>query len=816
MTTVLDDIAPVALDDPMPADRPLNAPDRRVIGLAVRCWLAAHWHVLALLGLTALGAWMRFFHIGHPALWGDEGMVFGRAAAGYQDLLDRLQLDGFAPLHYSLYWWIGQGMPVCPDFVFLGIHFHAFSLHHGPLLMTPLVMRFVPAISGTLMIPAVYFLARQMFRPSVALLSAALACCSAYMMVYSRDAKMYMDLWLMVTLHIACFLWWLNTGRRMAWLAWIACGLAATGIHISAATILLIEPVILLTAKQHHWRKFLLTIFGLAVIGAGPLGYYSGFNHFLDRTDEDTGNWDAQSGLNWIADWQGDRDGPALVLHTATSFLYSWEWPKNAFQFEAKGNGTPVIPPVVMTAGTLAFSVLTALLFVGALPWPGRSRDCAAVEGPDPAGAWWRPLLWLSVWIVIPVYAFFYCRSVPDFSAPEDFVLPIFALGQGQWGWTIARMLAIAFLAVLLRPRPVVMAGFAVFAGGALFSLYYLSETPIGASSGAWKFIHNYRLEAARWIMSAALTVLAPLGWYYSGPTVWHRTRKLLQLTAVAAGVLALCYVAWRFWDLKRTDDMKKLGGAWQSDWRRRMIWMPRYMGTVWPAVCVGVAALMMRIPTRALRASAIAVLLSANLVNAGARVLGDSEPPIDRVAADIWDGQVSYEITSPDGPATKKPTKSPPPARHTRTFTEMLGGGGHPGYGSLLDAQGRYYLAVLAEQRPRWWEFRPQPSFRVGEDFMGQFRFLPADPGAIQQEVVSVENTPGRVDRVIVWYRWGFSDPPPLKGPWLDPVLGALGPGWKRANVEDFYIRQHWSWREVGSCRRIEYLRAPLRLPQR
>ena len=52
------------------------------------------------------------------------------------------------------------------------------------------------------------------------------------MLFYSRDAKMYMDAWLFVTLNLACLLWWFRTGKSTAWLCWIACGAAACGLQL--------------------------------------------------------------------------------------------------------------------------------------------------------------------------------------------------------------------------------------------------------------------------------------------------------------------------------------------------------------------------------------------------------------------------------------------------------------------------------------------------------------------------------------------------------------------------------------------------------
>ena len=103
----------------------------------------------ALLVVTILGGALRFIRLSHPPLLFDEAATWTRVVGSFAELLDILRYDGFAPLHYEIYW-------VMARFVRL----------------TPEMMRLVPAISGTLMIPAMYFLARQMASPRVAALAA--------------------------------------------------------------------------------------------------------------------------------------------------------------------------------------------------------------------------------------------------------------------------------------------------------------------------------------------------------------------------------------------------------------------------------------------------------------------------------------------------------------------------------------------------------------------------------------------------------------------------------------------------------------------
>ncbi|HTW94141.1 MAG TPA: glycosyltransferase family 39 protein, partial [Tepidisphaeraceae bacterium] len=203
-----------------------------------------------------------------PYLWGDEALTYSRVCGSFRDLLDHLRHDGFVPLHYEVYWLIGRFFR-----------------------LDPRMMRLVPQLCGVAMIPAMYFLARQFVSRKAALLVAAFTTASAYMNVYSRDAKMYADFWLFCVLSTACYLWWLKNWdrphtRAVAWLCWIAASLVMVGLHMPGIALLSLPPLFLLTQKRPHWRQGLLTIIGLLVIVAGPVGYYWGFNQLAERSDQ--------------------------------------------------------------------------------------------------------------------------------------------------------------------------------------------------------------------------------------------------------------------------------------------------------------------------------------------------------------------------------------------------------------------------------------------------------------------------------------------------------------------------------------------------
>src|SRR4051794_39852464 len=69
-------------------------------------------HVWLLLAITLFGGLLRFTRIYQPALWADEAHTYSRVCGTYQQLIDILQYNGFVPLHYELYWWIKQGLPM--------------------------------------------------------------------------------------------------------------------------------------------------------------------------------------------------------------------------------------------------------------------------------------------------------------------------------------------------------------------------------------------------------------------------------------------------------------------------------------------------------------------------------------------------------------------------------------------------------------------------------------------------------------------------------------------------------------------------------
>ncbi|MGH9464157.1 MAG: hypothetical protein ACRD0X_00820, partial [Thermoanaerobaculia bacterium] len=151
-------------------------------------------HRLPLAALTVAAGVLRFIRLDRPCLWADEAMTYRRVAGSFATLAAELREDGFVPLHYVATWLLGR-----------------------VVTLTPFWLRLAPAIAGTLMVPVMYFLARELAGRRAALLAAAMTASSAFLLFYSRDAKMYMPTWLCAVLQVALFLAWLGRGGAWRW-----------------------------------------------------------------------------------------------------------------------------------------------------------------------------------------------------------------------------------------------------------------------------------------------------------------------------------------------------------------------------------------------------------------------------------------------------------------------------------------------------------------------------------------------------------------------------------------------------------------------
>jgi hypothetical protein len=775
-----------------------------------RPWLRG-WRVYAALALiTLFGGALRFANLDSPAIWGDEAATYSRVCGTYQQMLDALRTAGFGPLHYELYWWIRQGMPVLGQ-----------PLVSGGIVLTPFWLRVVPALAGTLMVPAMFFLTTQLAGKRTALLVALMTACSAYLLNYSRDAKMYSHFWLCGTMYLACLLWWLRARTWTSWLSWVLFGSLMLGLQLVGSVFVAVGLVATLLAPGSHLlllpRLLVATLFAPLL---PLLGVFDRIDRWAHRPRLAFGfmpSWvlwlaaqlrkaplhavgsrgPAGRAARWVAT---PLRFPAIVPFLIGTLVvvsgpYGYTQYFNAFDdrvFEADGQidlaraGIPwvewynsgrrgqdlvtftvsawltswewprldsqvkeVDPRTLALLQTTTCALLVSL-GLGLLPWRAAWRRVRgappAKPPPAEAGRAWPRLV---VW---PLFAFW-------------LIVP-------TYGWYAQSIRGatpptdIVLQALFVNPQPV---AWPRWPGGVNDPRFDEYKRPTGEDR--WKFVEaagtalaeTWRAAAAatpRWGVVGAMALLATIG-LWVGFATW---RARLTAAGVVAGTVVVLLVA-------TTATRAVIYNSNGS------VWMPRYVAVMLPAFLILSAELIRRLPTRPVRYAVVALFVVANLAQYQHRVWGYTEPPSRELAVDLVRG-------------VKDPS--------FRAFANIAGGP-EPGRGMLNTMALRYYLVTLSgESRVDPAEFRLAP-FLVDNRYV---RYRPDSRGFVVQ---SLRRSP-EVTRAVVWDRLSPGQTDPL----IDRLGKDLGEEWSLVSTQVQPVRDHWTHRELFVTRRREYARKP------
>lgn len=757
---------------------------------------SGHWIAFTLIIL--FGAALRFAWLDHPALWGDEAATFGRVSGTFAELCDILRYDGFAPFHYELYWWL-----------------------HTHFLMTPFMLRLVPAIAGTLMIPAMYFLGRLLTNRKAALWVALFTACSAWLLNYSRDAKMYSEFWLFGTLNYACLVWWFRRKTGIAWWCFVVTGIAMLGFDALGFMVIGVGLVWYISQRRVHWLSSLAYLLALAIIVTGPGVYYHYFN-----------DWH-RGELGWIGPTNYSQTSLEQVLNLFGSLIFKYQFHGEAVRYDG------IQSAFATKLGAIAMGLVGVIVLVGALPWRSRVRPAVVLPvTPDEVHpqAWWRVLFWLLAAIVLPMYGW-YCASTDDFATPVDWAQGLGQIMIGWWPWLIIGATVLAAVCMAMRDLAATLAVLlgvlvAVFIGAAFAQGGWADPGAILQSFAA--------LIAQPWFLAGGGAVLIAILWYYSAPSGFIRARSVLGYLAAAVGidflvsaVLALAILGFRAavrsggfspmellhqWEalllhplvLLCSAVLPVLIGAYRGSvdlrWRVRQwvvfiavilamlvlcegiavavrhpvqpLWVPRYLGMVWPPMAVGLILLIRRLPTRILRGAAFVLVLGLNLFSHGAHMLADTEPPVDKIVEDISAGQATPQ--------------------HEHTILSLRQGNWGPGGGNMDSYVGEYYLDL--DRKRRGQDFVSPQLFHDGA--AGELYDFDADlsPGNIHQVLAKEPH----LRELVVWTDDEMQGTPEGK----DEILASLGAGWKLVHDNRWTARDHWSWKDYFMVRRRVYER--------
>ena len=209
---------------------------------------ADHATVVAVCGLTALGAIVRFYGLGHQGLWFDESYTAELVRYAPGKMLGLIpQTESTPPLYYMVAWaWVrifGYGATA---------------------------LRSLSAVAGVLVIPVAYGAASELVSRRAGLICAAFAACNPFLIWYSQEARSYESLVLLSGLALLGFARARRDPTPAAVALWVVAAALSMATHYFAT--LAIAPQAVLLLASHPRRRAVQVGVGVAALcGLGLL-----------------------------------------------------------------------------------------------------------------------------------------------------------------------------------------------------------------------------------------------------------------------------------------------------------------------------------------------------------------------------------------------------------------------------------------------------------------------------------------------------------------------------------------------------------------
>ena len=293
----------------------------------------------ALLAIVAGAALLRFLTVDVQSLSNDEAFTVAIASGGLESVLDAVKsTESTPPLYYYLAWGAEK----------------AFGTGEAG-------MRLLPALLGTLVVPATWAAARETLSRRAALIAALLVAVSPLLIWYSQEARAYALLTLLSTLAFLFFVRALRgRGRADLWL-WALCSALALATHYFAVFPLAAEGLWLLMAAGAERRRVLVACGVPALVGAALLPLVSYQEEHVPRSwteaftlsDQLRGFvQQAAVGMRWT--WLVHRPGVLVILVLAAGAVVLLLW--RGTEAERRGalpaavvGAAVVVPPIVIS-----------------------------------------------------------------------------------------------------------------------------------------------------------------------------------------------------------------------------------------------------------------------------------------------------------------------------------------------------------------------------------------------------------------------------------------------------------------------------------
>jgi 4-amino-4-deoxy-L-arabinose transferase-like glycosyltransferase len=202
--------------------------------------------VLAVAGLTAIGALLRFYHLGHQGFWFDEANTALLVHFSPGKMLGLIpQSESTPPLYYLVAW----------------VWARAFGYTEAPL-------RSLSALCGVLVIPVAYAAGAKLAGRRAGLIAAALTAFNPLLIWYSQEARSYEMLVLLSAGALLAFAYAREDPSPVRLAAWALVAALALCTHYYAALAVVPQAVWVLVAHRRR-RPVYLAVGGVAIVALG-------------------------------------------------------------------------------------------------------------------------------------------------------------------------------------------------------------------------------------------------------------------------------------------------------------------------------------------------------------------------------------------------------------------------------------------------------------------------------------------------------------------------------------------------------------------
>jgi uncharacterized membrane protein len=164
------------------------------------------WHIILLSILILIGAFLRFYHLDYNSLWFDEAFTLFTANHSLSGIWNIVSNNSAELATVVL---TGEFSP--PLFYYI----EHFMLIFGK---SEFILRFIPALLGTLTIPVFYGIGKEFADENVGIIIAALLTISPYHVFFSQEARNYSTMLFLFSLALFLLLVSLRTNSLHSWI----------------------------------------------------------------------------------------------------------------------------------------------------------------------------------------------------------------------------------------------------------------------------------------------------------------------------------------------------------------------------------------------------------------------------------------------------------------------------------------------------------------------------------------------------------------------------------------------------------------------